>query len=307
MYHLSQTARIAQDDYAPDLPDLAKMEVLQFSPSPAIAPYIEQFYYFRCDAPTIRDMQPASLAHMLFFLRGSGQMTFQDGHVDIAHRVNIFGPCTAAAEYTCFGPVQYLGASFTPLGFVALTGISAQQNADQMINAADIFGDEITNLSILFQAGMASGSMQITDLIRELTAFLLKHVRTIPSHHIRMIDVVRRWVSSEYNPDVVALYADLAMSRSTASRLIRRYFGCPPKLLMRKERALRAASHLIDHKLDPIMRSKVEAYFYDQPHMIREIRHFIGRTPGALNGEDAKMVQLWLGQDNFLDIDSYQG
>ena len=95
------------------------------------------------------------------------------------------------------------------------------------------------------------------------------------------------------------------MSRSTAARLITRYFGSAPKPLMRKYRALRAASLLVDPACTPELRTKVESLFYDQPHMIREIRQFAGRTPGALDGDDAKILRLWLSKDNYRDIETF--
>ena len=60
---------------------------------------------------------------------------------------------------------------------------------------------------------------------------------------------------------------------------------------MRKYRALRAASVLVDANCTPDLRAKVESLFYDQPHMIREIRQFAGRTPGALDGDDAESLE----------------
>ena len=122
-----------------------------------------------------------------------------------------------------------------------------------------------------------------------------------------MIQTVIRWISSDFDPDVEQLYTKLDMSRSTAARLITRFFGCAPKLLMRKYRALRAATIMIDPNATAEMRSQVESIFYDQPHMIREIRQFAGRTPGALDSNNAKVMRLWLSKENYRDIESFLG
>jgi len=94
---------------------------------------------------------------------------------------------------------------------------------------------------------------------------------------------------------------------STAARLITRYFGTPPKQLMRKYRGVRAASLLVDPNCTPELRAKVESLFYDQPHMIREIRQFAGRTPGALDGDDSRILRMWLSKDNYRDIETFPG
>jgi methylphosphotriester-DNA--protein-cysteine methyltransferase len=122
-----------------------------------------------------------------------------------------------------------------------------------------------------------------------------------------MVRTVVDWLSSDLEPDVEKLYLQLGMSRSTAARLITRYFGCPPKPLMRKYRAVRAASILIDPNCTPELRAKVESTFYDQPHMIREIRQFCGRTPGALDGDDSRILRMWLSKDNYRDIETFPG
>lgn len=61
-----------------------------------------------------------------------------------------------------------------------------------------------------------------------------------------------------------------------------RYFGLPPQMLLRKTNALRAAMVLSDPNANDMQLARVADYYYDQSHMIREIRYFVGRTPGAL-------------------------
>ena len=149
--------------------------------------------------------------------------------------------------------------------------------------------------------------MPLSQIVDEVTRFLLARLRPIPNAHVQMIQTVIRWVSSDFYPDVQQLYSKLNMSRSTAARLITRYFGCAPKLLMRKYRALRAATVMVDPNATAEMLSQFESTFYDQPHMIREIRQFAGRTPGALDSNNAKVMRLWLSKESCRDIDTFLG
>jgi AraC-like DNA-binding protein len=144
-------------------------------------------------------------------------------------------------------------------------------------------------------------------MVEQTTAFLLPFLKPVPASHIELIQTVSRWISSEFDPDVEALFAKLTQSRSTATRIIRNYFGASPKQLMRKYRALRAATLLCDPDATPEMRTRVESLFYDQPHMIREIRHFTGRTPGALDSDDTRILRVWLSKDNFRQLEAYPG
>jgi AraC-like DNA-binding protein len=287
--------------------DPDKFEIVQFAPPAALAPFVTQIYFFESDEQNIHDAQPAALGHLVFFLRGSGTLAFQDGHIDPLHPASVFGPCTAASKFTLTGPFLDFGVALSPLGFVALTGKPASAFADRLVDAAELFGPEISALAVRFKSGIADGSLRYTDLVREITTFLLSRVRAVPNSHIAVIQIVAQWISSEFDPDVDALYAQLDTSRSTATRIIVRYFGSPPKPLMRKYRALRAASHLCDPTCTPELRAKIESLFYDQPHMIREIRHFTGRTPGALEDDDAKILRMWLSKDNYRDVETFPG
>jgi AraC-like DNA-binding protein len=284
-----------------------KIEIANFAPPAELAPYVTQIYFFRCDEKHIQDRQPAALGHLLFLLSGVGSLQFQDGHVDPVSGAAVFGPGLAAAEFAFDGPLHDLGFALSPLGFVALTGKPANHYADKAVPASDLFGPDIDILFADMQQGHRDGSMRISGMVEMVSNFLMKRVRAVPMAHQVMIQRVVGWLSSDLDPDVDKLYPLLDMSRSTAARLITRYFGTPPKQLMRKYRALRAASLLVDSNCTPELRAKIESLFYDQPHMIREIRQFAGRTPGALDGDDARILRMWLSKDNYRDIETFPG
>jgi AraC-like DNA-binding protein len=284
-----------------------KIEVVQFAPPTELAPFVTQIYFFRCDEKQIQDRQPAALGHLIFLLSGTGELKFQDGHVDPISGATIFGPGLAAVEFRIDGPLYDLGFALSPLGFVALTGRPANQFADKAVPACELFGPEIDAMMQSFSNGYRKGDMRIAEMVEQASHFLLQRLCKVPMPHMKMIKTVIDWLSSNLDPDVDQLYPQLDMSRSTAARLITRYFGCAPKPLMRKYRALRAASLLVDQACTPDLRAKVESLFYDQPHMIREIRQFAGRTPGALDGDDAKILRIWLSKDNYRDIETFPG
>ena len=283
------------------------MKVTQFAPPAALVPFVTHVYFFQCEEVRLTDQMPAALGQLLFLLKGSANLQFQDGHTVPAKGATIVGPGLGAAEFTFEGPFYHLGFALSPLGFVALTGQPANQYADRAVPASELFGLEIETLALAITAGFAEGTMRLSQIVDEVAHFLLPRLRPIPNSHIQMIQTVIRWISSDFDPDVEQLYTKLDMSRSIAARLITRFFGCAPKLLMRKYRALRAATIMIDPNATAEMRSQVVSTFYDQPHMIREIRQFAGRTPGALDSNNAKVMRLWLSKENYRDIESFLG
>lgn len=284
-----------------------KIDLVQFVPPAELAPFVTQIYFFRCEELHIHDRQPAAPGHLIFLLRGEGHLRFRDGHSDPIKPATLLGPGTAAAEFTFSGPVSDFGLALSPLGFVALTGMAANACTDRAMAANQFFGEEIDTLADRFRVGLIDGSVRLTQMVDEVTQFLLARVRRVPPQHIELIQTVTQWLSRDLDPDVDELYASLSVSRSTAVRLIAKYFGSAPKPLMRKYRSLRAATLMCDPTCTPEIRDKLESLFYDQPHMIREIRHFAGRTPGALDGDDSKILRLWLCKDNFRDLQAYPG
>lgn len=302
-----ERADASNHDVPPAFISADKIEVTHFAPAAELSPYVTQIYFFRCDEPVIRDRQPASLGHLVFLLNGRGTLKFQNGDiVDVADAA-VFGPGLAAAEFEFEGPLHDLGFALSPLGFVALTGKAANLYSDRAVPASELFGPQVAELAQLFRAGHRQGTMRVAEMVERATALLLSHVRLVPPSHLHMVQTVINWLSSDLDPDVEQLYPLLDMSRSTAARLITRYFGSAPKQLMRKYRALRAASMLIDPHCTDALRAQIESLFYDQPHMIREIRQFAGRTPGALDGDDTKILRIWLSKNNYRDIETFPG
>jgi AraC-like DNA-binding protein len=285
----------------------SQIEVAQFLPPPELAPFVTQFYHFTSAEKRLRDAQPAALGHIVFYVRGSGTLQFQDGQTYRSAPVSLFGPGMAHAEFDIDGPFEDFGLALSPLGFVALTGKPADAYADRMVDAAELFGSGINDLAVHFQKARRKRQISVRDMVEQATAFLARCVRPVPDSHVEVIGIVSDWLSSEFDPDVEALFARLDKSRSTATRIIRTYFGATPKQLMRKYRALRAATVLCDPDATAEMRARVESLFYDQPHMIREIRHFTGRTPGALDSDDTKILRVWLSKDNFRQLEAYPG
>jgi AraC-like DNA-binding protein len=295
----------ALDNYGELSPD--SMKFAQFLSPAALAPYVTHVFFFQCEGLRVTDKMPATLGQLLFLLKGSASLQFQGRQAVPRRGATVLGPGLGAAEFSFDGPLYNLGFEFSPLGFVALTGQPANQYADRVVSASELFGPEIDTLAQNITAGFANGTMPLSQIVDEVTRFLLARLRSIPHSHVQMIQTVIRWVSSDFYPDVQQLYTKLDMSRSTAGRLITRYFGCTPKLLMRKYRALQAARIMVDPNATTEIRSQFESTFYDQPHMIREIRHFAGRTPGALDSHNAKVMRLWLSQENCRDIASFVG
>jgi AraC-like DNA-binding protein len=82
----------------------------------------------------------------------------------------------------------------------------------------------------------------------------------------------------------VAELADrLGMSQRSLERLCRRYFGFPPKLLLRRQRFLRSlAQFMLDPSLNWI--AAMDDQYHDQAQFVRDFKSFMGLTPRQYAG-----------------------
>lgn len=265
------------------------------APSPAVASLVTAFYLYRSDEAVIEGIERADVGQIRFMLRGAGTMTFPDGYCEPSTPIMINGPGTGAAVYRVAGPFYCFGAALRPAGWAALIGVPAHERADHLTDGETIFGEG--GLALLDRL-RALGDVQ--DMAREVEPFFLARARPIPTEHLRLCEAVRRWLADSEVPRVQALFDAIPLSSRQVVRLVKHYFGAPPKLLERKFRALRAATALAD---GADAREVAEA-FYDQPHMIREIKHFTGHTPGTLASRMDPVLAMTLSPTAFNELAS---
>lgn len=242
-------------------------------PDPAIGQLVTLFYLYRSDDREVEGVERADVGQIRFMLRGTGELRFPQGHVEQSHPIMIQGPGTGAAHYRVDGPFHCFGVALRPVGWCSLIGVPANERADHVIDGETIFGPEAPLLLSDLRA-----CATIDEMVALVEPFLGKRARPVPPEHVRLCEAVREWLTASEAPRVQALFDALPLSSRQVVRLVNQYFGAPPKLLERKFRALRAATALAD---GAEAKALAEA-FYDQPHMIREIRHFTGHTPGTL-------------------------
>ena len=265
-------------------------------PSPDLAPFVSTFYLFRTDLPRIEDVDRADVAQIRFMLKGAGEFTFANGAVEPSCEVMINGPGTGAAAYQVDGPFHCFGIALRPLGWGAFVDRPANLCADHAIDGAAMWG---TGACEVLRRLRGCGSIEAMIGIAE--PFLLAARRPVAPDHAALIDHVRRWISAPRIAPVEDMLAGLDFSERHVVRLVNRYFGAGPKLLARKMRALRAAACLVEGR--PIDAGLADQ-FYDQPHMIREIRHFTGKTPGQLRKVVEPILRTTLHTDHFRELDA---
>lgn len=262
-------------------------------PSAAAVPHVTLFYYFRADLPAFEDVERADHAQFRFRLsEGGSTYRFPDGHEQHAPPIHIVGPTTASVRSSAIGPVEAFGMGVTPLGWASMVGTSASACANRVLDAVEIFGEQVVGYADrLAKAGAVDAKVAIAE---EMIAVLVAS-DALSSTFTAIVD---SWLAASASPDVHQLELASGLSARQLERKCNALYGAPPKLLARKYRALKAAVAYATHQasLDDLL----TIGFYDQSHLIRELRQFTGMTPTQLHDAPGPLSQLTIAQRSAL-------
>lgn len=258
-------------------------------PPPDLRAYISAYYLFETDEPHFTDIERADFAQLRAFISGSGRLTIAGGKSYDSFPVSLFGPRMRASSVVLNGPVKLFGVGLLPAGWAALTRLSAVDYVDTLVDGADVLGinaqDAVTMLAGLTTfEDMANA---VNDIARRFEAYAEK----VPHWFVRAVD---EWLEQHLSPDIADLEKATGLSRRQIDRMTKQIYGGAPKLLQRKYRALRTANAISNGNGD--WQDFIDDVYYDQSHCIREIKEFVGITPGAIKEHSSRLSTLTFGR-----------
>lgn len=270
-----------------------------FDPAPGHERAILTSFQFARDEREIVDRHPGALPQLAVFLRGEGEVHFGERLDQARPGVMMLSGFSHAVPYTMRGPWHAVGVSLTPVGWAALATLSAREARDRYLHGEDAAGPGLTAFGDELVRQYARGTMGIGEARSSLCDWIADNLEPVPAAHEVLLGQVAKWLCQSLHPGVEALFATTHYSRRQTERLVEQYFGLPPAALARKYRAIRAAALLAQPSLDDRGAAEIAEAFYDQPHMVREIRRYCGCTPSRLGGDDAPLFQVMLAMKNF--------
>ena len=260
-------------------------------PPSDLGDYISLFYLFTADTPLFEDVERADRAQFRFRLTPGGHTyRFVDGTAQSPPDAHVIGPTSGPSSVSAPGPVRVFGMGLTPLGWAAMIGRDASTVLNRTLDANLLFGAARMRkaTAALAKAPDLATCLRIAEpLVRDL----LQRGDGAACGFVQQVD---RWLSGAPSPDIAHLVAETGLSRRQVERKCNMLYGAPPKLLARKYRALRAAValHSSDDRLDDV----IDRGFYDQSHLIREVKQFTGLTPRQIRADPGALQQLTIAQ-----------
>lgn len=254
-------------------------------PAPDLTAYVTLFYHFRAPAGRFEDVERAGHAQLRFRLAGANSTyRFADGTVQGVGPIHLLGPTVGPTVSSADGPIEVVGLGLTPAGWAVLVRSDASAMVGRAVDCEDLFDGCPELATALTAAPDTAAKIALAEaFVRGLTA-------GAASAAIRFAQQVDAWLADAPSPDLEVLEAATGLSRRQVERRCNAIYGAPPKLLARKYRALRAAVALVqdgESIADLLARG-----FYDQSHLIREIKAFTGSTPRQLRANPSLLAHL---------------
>jgi AraC-like DNA-binding protein len=166
------------------------------------------------------------------------------------------------------------GLGLQPAGWSKFVGQPANGFSDRTVNGSthEAFALFAAILEIVNAAGGDADA--IAGGINE---YLMRHAsRPVPNE--AQILACQEALRDPDMANVSELGERLGISERSLERLCGRYFGFPPKLLLRRQRFLRSLAQFM---LDPHRNwsEALDGQYYDQAQFVRDFRSFMGMTP----------------------------
>lgn len=252
------------------------------APPLALAATINTFYVIETDAERIDEMLPAYSAQLVLVVRGQVRLTYATGRTAPFTGFALNAPQLRSATCALDGPVTLVGASLTPVGWQMIANLPADEVHDRPIPAAAVFTlEQITTLETEM-AALDAGRTTPEDLCAALSAVIAQAPFALRADHVALVEAITHWLGSGFDPPLADLYAAVAVSPRQMQRIARRFFGVAPAQALKRHRTIRAAILLANPALSDTLRLEMMGSYFDQAHLIRDIRRYTGRTPRQL-------------------------
>lgn len=278
-------------------PSLASDPLLAYvEPSPDLRGIVHTLFVTRSGSGRHESILPSYSAQLFSSVEGSAIVHFPEREQGRIQNITLNAPMLRAAPVVSQGPTYTIGVSFTPLGWAAFSGLAADKVHDTTLLPQAVVPPE--NLAPVTEAfgRLREGAIGERDYCRALES-MIRDVCSRPERrpradHTQLVAAIDRWLDSEFSPPVERLYEAVDLGQRQVQRLCRRYFGVPPAQLVKRYRAIRAAMLLANDELSEDLRDEVIGTYFDQAHLIHDIRRYTGRTPKGLAQEALTQAML---------------
>ena len=252
------------------------IDVRYYRLSQALQPYFTALYAFEIDCAEgqlVEDyLHPEWTAMRFtqgpvpFACVGPGDLTPQWSFV-------ASGPTSKSLHFRLSGG-RIWGLGLQPAGWAKFASGAARDLADRTVD-----GSAHPSLALFrpIDAIVRDPLLGGDAVAGRINDYLMQHV----GRPLRQAELIFACQEALRDPDianVAELGERLGLNARSLERFCARYFGFPPKMLLRRQRFLRSlASFMLDG--DRVWSNALDRQYYDQAQFVKDFRSFMGMTP----------------------------
>jgi AraC-like DNA-binding protein len=253
------------------------IDVRFFHLSEELQPYFTALYCFSVDCDEdflVEDRLHPEWAGMRFTQYGSPPIaSIIPDEIEKTCPFVVSGPTSRSIKFG-LKRSRIWGLGLHPAGWAKYVSAPACELADRIVNAMDMDCFQVFSPILKEVYG--------TSRSPEDTAQWIDHYLTgLDLHKSPNEDTILACQEALRDPEIadVAMLADrLGTGRRTLERLCSRYFGFPPKMLLRRQRFLRSLARFMLESRNNWSQA-LDVQYFDHAHFVRDFRSFMGLTP----------------------------
>jgi AraC-like DNA-binding protein len=214
---------------------------------------------------------------------GAGRI-LPDGCVDIVleydgvlETASVVGTMTRPLITAANTHSRFVGVRFRPGVAHAVFGVPAAHLTDLSAPLAELWSDADAALD------EARRATDVVQRVRVVQQMLMRRLATRPAPPADVGAAVRMIARARGNLSIAALGPALGMTRQHLARCFARDVGVSPKMFARvaRMRAVVATVRRATYAAVDWSRVALDAGYYDQAHLVHEVKALTGLTPGA--------------------------
>lgn len=250
-----------------------------YAPSEALAPYVRRHYVFEARLPpgvTVIDRLLGETAFIRIPLEGSWHGERAPDQWRGARPIVVCGANARPFKVKVEGEFRIIGVALRPSGWRSLFDFPARDAADEVIPLGDCWGEAAGALRERV-ANTPDDEAIVAAIEGAIADRIALSGGAPPDPRMRAFEDIARRESTIRVTDAAAR---LELSARQMERQCYAAFGHSPKAVLRRGRFLDMAQALRGFS-SPSEEELAALRYFDQSHLNREFRHFIGMTPGA--------------------------
>lgn len=252
-----------------------------YPPHDDLLPYIRRHYVFEADLPqdaTIEDGLLSETAFVRILLKGDWSARNEAGEWGGAGQALLFGANAKPFPARVRGSFCVAGFAIRPSAWSALFDRPACHFVDRMLPLAEAWGQEADDMLAALEAATDDVD-RIAAMELAIRAQLAKIGKPDVDAHMAEFEQIAR---ADSTTRVESLGKRFGMSVRQIERRCLATFGLSPKGVLRRSRFLDMATALRGFST-PSEEQLAALRYFDQSHLNREFRHYVGMPPGAFS------------------------